>query len=418
MKEFVALDVLIAEARTAMEPLGHSTSTRWQYDYAWRKFQAHCLAQGSIVFSSTLAEQYVHKLRDQYEAGTLKPWKFKLIRKATGVLADYAETGEVHWRPLPRWGAPVWSSSLFHTTVLTQYRQHLKAAAYGRGTQEFYAVVGKQFLQYLERAGILTGPGITRTEVSQFIPHAATTYQPTSMRTVLSAVRHFLRFMEDTGITVAGLGNAVPRSFGRKTAIVPMLTDAEERQLLAAIDRTTVVGRRDFAIVLLALRLGLRAVDIAQLRVTDIHWQTHTVTVVQQKTGRRLDTPLLADVGNAIIDYLLHGRPNVPSPQVFLRSQAPYIPFMEGHGISHVVRAALNRAKIRQEPGQHKGSHILRHSLAARLLAAETPLPVISSVLGHANKDTTKIYLSTDTEHLRLCALGLEGIEVTGEAVR
>lgn len=187
---------------------------------------------------------------------------------------------------------------------------------------------------------------------------------------------------------------------------------------MATIDRTTGVGRRDFAIVLLALRLGLRAVDIAQLRVTDLHWRTHTLTVTQQKTGRRLDTPLLADVGNAIVDYLLHGCPSVASPQVFLRSQAPYIPFGTGHSISHVVGAALKRANLRQDPGQHRGSHILRHSLAARLLAAETPLPVISGVLGHANKDTTKIYLSTDTEHLRACALGLGGIEVTGEVIR
>ncbi len=417
MKECVALDVLMAEVRQAMEPLGHSLSTRWQYDYAWREFQVYCLTQGTPIFSCTLAEQYVCDLRHQFEEGLLKPWKFKLIRKATSVLVDYVNTGEFRWQVLSPWGTSALSGPLFRT-VLRQYRQYLEDAAYGRGTQDLYAGVAKQFLQYLEQAGILTGQAIDRKHISQFIPHAATTYQPTSMRTMLSAIRHFLRFMADTGMTAGGLDSAVPRSCGRKTAIVPTLTEVEERQLLGAIDRTTAVGRRDFAIVLLALRLGLRSVDIAQLRLADIHWRTQTLTLIQKKTGRRLETPLLAEVGNAIVDYLLHGRPPSASPQVFLRSQAPHIPLGTRHGITHVVRAALNRAGIRQEPGQHRGSHILRHSLVSRLLAAETPLAIISGVLGHAHKDTTKIYLSTDTEHLRRCALGLDGLGVAPEVTR
>lgn len=299
--------------------------------------------------------------------------------------------------------------------ALRQYGQKLNDAAYGRGTQELYATVAKRFLQYLEQRNIDAWEAVTLGEVSDFIPHASTFYQPTSMRTVLSAARHFLRFAASTKLMAADLSGALPKSFGRKTVLVPTLTPVEEQQLLAAIDRTTTVGRRDFAIVLLALRLGLRSVDIANLQRTDIQWRTNTVTLVQQKTGRRVELPLLADVGNALIDYLLHGRPTSAVPQVFLRNQAPFVPLSPRHGVYHVVRAAMNRAGLRQEPEQPKGPHSLRHSLAARLLAAETPLPVISGVLGHVDKDTTKIYLSTDTQHLRACALSLNGIELAGE---
>lgn len=411
------LDAVITQTRKALKPYGHSASTRWQYEYAWRQFKQYCVTQGSPAFSARLAEQYVLSLRDQYEHGILRPWKFKLFRKAIVLLVQYVETGAVSWTHLPQWRPSPFASETF-ATRLAQYRRRLDDAAYGRGTRHLYTVVAKQFLQYLENAEIADLEGVTLKDVSQFIPYAATIYQPTSMRTVLSALRHFLRFAQDVGLTVQGLVDAVPKSFGRKTSIVPTLKVDEERQLLAAIDRTTAIGRRDFAIILLALRLGLRSVDITNLLLTDIQWRTSSLTVVQQKTGRRLETPLLTDVGNALVDYLLHGRPASTSPHVFLRIQAPYIPLTGRGGIAHVVRAAMNRAGIRQDPSQKKGPHSLRHSLAARLLAVETPLPIISGVLGHAHKDTTKIYLSTDTEHLRACALGLDGIEFMGEGWR
>ncbi|MGC8489795.1 MAG: tyrosine-type recombinase/integrase, partial [Clostridia bacterium] len=120
----------------------------------------------------------------------------------------------------------------------------------------------------------------------------------------------------------------------------------------------------------------------------------------------------------ALIDYGLHGRPASDSPVVFLRSMAPHRPLAEDSAVYSVVAAAMARAGIRQAPGDRRGPHALRHSLASRLLAVETPLPVIASVLGHGNKETTTIYLSTDTDHLRACALDLGGIPVTREELR
>lgn len=412
--ESVTVSELIARTRTAVKPLGHRPSTQWQYDSAWRQLQEYCTAHGATTFSTGLAKQYVQHIREQYERGTLKSWKFKLFRKGAELAIQYFETGGVCWTHLPKWGQPPLKTTAY-ATVLTQYSQQLEDGTYGRGTRELYVGVAKQFLQYLEQAGSPRLDAITLLEVSRFIPYGGTSYQPTSLRTVLSALRHFLRFTGDAGFTVGDLTMAVPRSCGRKTLVVEPLTAGEERQLLAAIDRTTAVGRRDFAIMLLALRLGLRSIDIVNLRLADIHWRTSTLTIIQQKTGQRLKTPMLPDVGNAIIDYLLNGRPVSTAPHVFLRSEAPFVHLSERAGIYHVVSAAMKRAGIRQGPGHSKGPHSLRHSLAARLLAVETPLPIISGVLGHANKDTTKIYLSTDTEHLRACALGLNGIEVVKE---
>ncbi len=411
-----SLHALIAETRAAMVPLGHRPSTVWQYEYAWRCFEAYAATRRTDVFSTALAAAYLQELRQQYEARALKEWRFKLARKAVACLAQQGESGEVQWAHLPPWGRAGLPSH--HAAILAPYTDHLIAVGYARGTRTVYRLVAQQFLQYLDHARVPALTVVTLEDVSRFVPAVATSYQPTSMRTVLSALRHFLAWAAETQAVTQDLTPAVPRSAGRKTVVVPPLTAAEEQRLVTSFDRTTAIGRRDYAICLLALRLGLRAGDIARLQWDDFNWRRQTLTVAQQKTGRRLTTPLLADVGNAVIDYRLHGRPSSACPVVFLRSQAPYRPLNGKSGVYPVVAAAMARAGIRQGPGQAHGPHALRHALAARLLEAEIPLPLISGVLGHANKETTTVYLSTDTEHLRACALGLEGIAVTREELR
>jgi len=170
--------------------------------------------------------------------------------------------------------------------------------------------------------------------------------------------------------------------------------------------------------LLLALRTGLRSVDILHLKLEDIHWRTNTIEIIQEKTQVPLVLPLLTDVGNAIADYLLHGRPESSLPYVFLRTLAPF-QNLSSHSACYAISCKIMKAAgIRQGKADCKGFHCLRHSVAARLLSEETPLPVISSILGHRNKDSAKVYLSTDLDHLRDCALSLVGIEVAQEELR
>jgi len=170
--------------------------------------------------------------------------------------------------------------------------------------------------------------------------------------------------------------------------------------------------------LLLALRTGLRSIDIVNLKLSDIHWKNNTIEIVQEKTGIPLILPLLAEVGNAIADYILYGRPPSELPYIFLRSLAPHRK-LAGRASCYGISCKLMKAAgIRQTNNDRKGFHILRHSLAAKLLSKETPLPIISSILGHRDKDSTMIYLSTDLVHLRTCALGLFGIETAREELK
>lgn len=415
--ERLALEELVAETRNAIKPMQHSKSTLWQYDYAWRQLCNYFAERGLSSFSVKLAEQFVMEARERYEDESLKKWKFKLFRKAVAMLTEYHEIGGVNWNHVPKWGREGLKTPSF-VVVLNRYIQQLKDDDYGRGTIDLYKTVCNQFLTYLERENFHDLSQLTLKDVSRFVPYASTLYQSTSMRTLLSALRCFLRYAARMQLTDSDLTCAVPSSFARKTQTIPIITAEEEKKLLGGIDRTTSVGKRNYAILLLALRLGLRSIDIIQLKLEDIKWRTNSIVITQQKTGRRLETPLLADVGNAIIDYLLHGRPKSQACYIFLQSLAPYSPLSPDAGLWAMVSNCMKYAGVRQGKGERRGPHLLRHSVAARLLAAETPLPIISGILGHADKDTTKIYLSTDLEHLRACALGMDGIQVEkGELV-
>ena len=255
-------------------------------------------------------------------------------------------------------------------------------------------------------------------DIHRFTLSISKRYQPTSLRTTFSALRSFCRFVESQKLTATCLSNAIPSSRGRKTTIIPTLTPTEEQKLLETVDRTTPLGKRNYAMLLLALRIGLRSVDIVNLKLMNIHWNSSTIEIIQEKTNTPLVLPLLTDIGNALADYILNGRPDSQNPYLFLRTQAPFIN-LSGRSVCYGISAKIMKdAGIRQGHADRKGFHCLRHTVAARLLSEETPLPVISSILGHQNKDSTKVYLSTDLERLRVCALNLNGIEVNREELQ
>jgi site-specific recombinase XerD len=411
----IRLSELIERTNDCIRSLEHSPSTVYQYQMTWKALADYFREHDQALFSRQLAEQYLLESKARLEAGVIKRWRYKLDRRTVHMLIECFEYGHVSWKYYE--DPPAYLHRLAYLCLHADYLNHLREEGKGAGTVQTYGIVSRQFLEYLEQREIQDIAEVGVNEISSFIPFISKQYQPASMRTVLSALRCFLRYVEDRHLTPIRLSNALPASGGRTIRVVPTLTPEEEQHLLDSADRTTASGRRNYAMLLLALRIGLRSIDILNLKLEDIHWQSNTIEIVQAKTGTPLVLPLLTEVGNAIADYLLNGRPTSPQPYIFLRSQAPYRK-LAGHANCYgISRTLMDQAGIRQGKGERKGFHCLRHSVAARLLAAGTPLPLISSILGHQNKNSTKLYLSTDLEHLRASALSLMGIEVTREVL-
>ena len=216
-----------------------------------------------------------------------------------------------------------------------------------------------------------------------------------------TSLRAFLRYLAVDGRCKAGLDGAVPAYAHWRLADMPRYLTAEQvTRLIAACDGEAVARRRDRAIVLLLARLGLRAGDVAQLRLADIEWETGSLRVTG-KSRYEVRLPLPQDVGDAIAAYL-ECRPSAcPSDRVFLRTIAPCRPFRKGDGISCVVRRLMKRAAIATP---FKGAHVLRHTAATEMLRHGVPLDKIGLVLRHRGIDTTAYYAKADVALLKQVA--------------
>jgi site-specific recombinase XerD len=221
-------------------------------------------------------------------------------------------------------------------------------------------------------------------------------------RLLAVALRSFLRFLYVRGETSIDFSLGVPMVRKWRQASVPQyLSRGEVERILSVTSRFTGRGLRDYAILLLLARLGLRAGEIVLLGLDDIRWRSGEI-VVRGKGGVLNRLPLLADVGRAIAVYLRKGRPAGASRRVFLRLIPPYVGLTGPAAVGHVVRAALARAGIcRTSRG---AAHIFRHSLATGMIRSGASLPEISEVLRHRSQDTTAIYAKVDFDSLRAVA--------------
>jgi integrase/recombinase XerD len=215
----------------------------------------------------------------------------------------------------------------------------------------------------------------------------------------VTALRSFLGFLYVSGQIAQPLTSAIPSIAGwRLSALPKALQPGEVQALLASCDRRTIKGRRDFAILTMLGRLGLRAGEIAALRIDDINWRAGTI-LIRGKGNQIEPIPWPVDVGGAVVAYLRRGRPTTAVDRaVFVRVRAPHRA-LSGTGVSEIVVAAARRAGL----GNIR-AHLLRHTVATELLRAGSPLPEIGQLLRHRHVSTTAIYAKVDRTALRSIA--------------
>jgi integrase/recombinase XerD len=235
------------------------------------------------------------------------------------------------------------------------------------------------------------------------VSHFISSLQNTQLR-ICVPIRRFLRYLFEEDIVKTDFSIPLYDIKCHRAEKLPSIYNMEEiRKMEASIERASSVGRRNYAIFLLASRLGLRASDIRTLQFDEIDWDKNVIRLTQCKTKKLIELPLLNVVGEAIIDYIRNGRPRSDIKTIFLTANAPYT-IISVPGISGIVSHIIDKAGINTK-GRHHGSHSLRHSLATRLMNQGTALPVISDVLGHSNSQTTMIYLNVDIKGLLQCSL-------------
>ena len=253
--------------------------------------------------------------------------------------------------------------------------------------------------RFLDQRGDSDVSGLTAAEVSNAVLGQVGERSPATVRRFGSALRSFLRYCYLVGLVDQDFSGAALPVSGRRRSLLPQgITARESRLLLVACDRRRAVGRRDFAVIVVMLRLGLRATEVAALRLEDLDWRAGQLTV-HGKGGRVDDLLLPVDVGEAIAAYLCRGRPREAMVrQVFLRVAPPQVAMTRG-GVTAIVAGAARRAGI----GVVR-PHRLRHTAASDMLRAGAPLDEIGQVLRHRSAGSTAIYARVDVERLRTIA--------------
>lgn len=296
-------------------------------------------------------------------------------------------------------------------TDIEAFIEYRKTLLQAEGTLKQYRLDLLRFNIFLNEKGISDVSQITTALILQYIQERMARFTQPTIRHALTSIRQFLFYLHETGRTEANLSLVVPGCGAPPSQKVPSTYSKEEiERLLGVMDRADSRGKRDYAMILIASRLGLRSSDICQLKFSELDWKQNRILLKQKKTGAQIELPLLSDVGEAIIDYLKYGRPQSELPYVFLKHVPPY-DGVTGAAFTNAIKTGMRRAGITHQGNRKHGPHALRHSLATVLLEQNTPLPVITGILGHKNPETTKMYLAIDLTSLRKCALDVPEID-------
>jgi integrase len=397
----VTVAALVSGLDAELRRLGYKDSTMVWYRRCWRHLEKFFTARGIVEFSLDVAMAWVDEACGFFEkerAGALDANDVYLFRVAQ-MLGDYAAHGAV----LRRYSRSVDKLSREDAEAVARFEAWLRAADRAVSTVRTYGTVAGEFLAFTGTRG-----GLARCDAAatQAFVATLTGYQVKTVEQKLCALRAFLTFASAEGLVDAAVTEGVPAVRSSKQAGVPSVWDrGEVERILEAIDRGNPCGKRDYAIVLLIARLGLRGVDVKRLEFSDFDWPGNRLFVTQAKTGGRVQLPLLKDVGWAVIDYTRAGRPVCDCPQVFVRHTAPIGPFSDQ---DHLHQILVKHARVAHVPISEKrrhGMHSLRHTLATRLMENGTPLEQIADILGHQSVRSTGVYLKSSLGLLAKCAL-------------
>ena len=402
--DYLPLERLIPRALRHLEHIGYRRHSLKRYRTTWSHLVGFAEERGfGSKFSEDLAADFIEDCRSHEDAS--RGWRRHAVFSVK-VLGDFRRDGRIERSRTDRSKLnipPAMRKPLRDYEAYCIEHRHLRRLTVNARTAE----LGK-FLDFLGSRGLQTLQQLQATDLTAYVVWLER-YRPKTISRIVSSVRLFLQFLAMRGILQQDLGQALPRVRITRDAAIPSVWDAElVVKLLQAVDRSSPVGKRDYPILLLASRLGLRAGDLRALRLDDLDWGASTIAITQSKTTAQLRLPISEEVGEALIDYLRHSRPDTEHREVFLTLRQPIVPFADDNHLYRVVNRWRRLAGIRFPTAQRHGLHSLRHTLATQLLREQTPIHVISEILGHASTASTLIYAKADTETLRGAALDTE----------
>lgn len=398
------IDLIIVGLLDLLRREYYSEGTIEIYVAFWNKLKEFLVrVYGDTVFTIDRGLAYLDErcnFSTWYESGKLPQQRVQYLRMVH-LLEDYALHGVLTRRYCSSKNPIVLREE--YLTVHSSFLLHLKSTSLAKSTKNHYESISKMFLHFLTQKQILISE-LKLTDCDDYIRTLAG-FSFKSIEQIVCGIRYFLRFLDETCILKNHYADKIHMPKVSQHAKIPAVWSKEDlKKLLATIDRNSPIGKRDYAIILLACTMGLRSIDIKNLKVSDFDWQKKQLSIIQHKTKNPLTLPVPDATGWAVIDYIKNGRPKCSSVKtIFVKHMPPFDSVSDSNHLAGMIKRYMNKAGIKVD---HKsGLHSMRHTAASMMLEEGTALPVITEVLGHSNSDVTAIYLKTQREKLQECVL-------------
>ena len=354
---------------------------------------------GCQEYNPKLMNLFIEKTKEQYANSEFSKSRYRFYVKSAELLTEYHDTGKI---VLKRCDTKC-NLSNYYLSVLDNLLSYN-----GMSQKTCYHIwkFAKTFFNWLHSNEIMSLKQVDKDIVRKYLINCAERLSKSSLDTVKRQLKKLFLYLNEIGETSETFEDVFSFSVQVEKKIKKPIPLEEIAAILTSIDRSKSIGKRDYAIILLATLTGLRSVDITNLELTDIDWSNGEIKIVQEKTGKSLALPLTVDVGEAIQDYILYGRPTSDEPYVFLRSHSPHTKM--GRSMPY-LQFNVHRAKL----GLPKASfHSLRRALGTNMVIAGVPITTVAQVLGHSGLSSTKQYISLDSVHLKECALAFDDLYV------
>lgn len=388
----------IFELKEVMHQKGYSNYQIQTYNKIWKTLLTYTSDYPNQEFTENFRQQFV---QDVFAEALENRDAMYRITRAVNMLSDYVQFHVVFRQYCT-------SKTDFSEELKEIFLEFIKEETqrnFTKSTINSLRVRLLRFHDYLYDIGIRDFRSVTGEILNTYILSLAR-FSTTYVSEILREIRRMLIWAYDSEYIDIQLSEYVPHVKNiRQQKIPSTFTNSEIEQILKSVDRANPLGKRNYAIFLIAARIGIRISDIKALTFSNIDWDNKTISFSQKKTGRSLTLPLPDDVGWAIIDYLKNGRPNTEVKNIFVSHQYPY---GELNSISNIVPQQMRAAGLKAPINKRTGMHAFRHGLATRMLENDVPLPVISQTLGHADIASTEFYLRISIKQLSKCGLEVD----------
>lgn len=381
----------------------YSDATVRYYGFCFENVLQYCETENIKQFDYTTAQLFFESQKLKSDNGEMSFVYALTQRKAAFALADYLATGKIDWK------RRYYGERKLNTGFQTVADGFVASIASGlaTGSVDLIVHIVRRFLFFLEDQGYSTIKELTELKpVQEFIIQEAPKHKGNRVN-LTWPIKKFMIHLASEGLIAFNVASVFMNPVPNRKKVFPCFEDEEIIALFDSVDTTTPLGKRDFAIMKLALSTGARSSDLRNLRLQDVDWRRNEIHFIQQKTNTDIVLPLLPEAGNAVADYILNARPKSDEPYIFLRTRRPFTKLAASSTGTNILNRCRSKTSLTHITGDGKTFHAFRRTAGTNLIRSGATLAMTSQLLGHQSPDSTRRYLSLHDEMLSECCMDM-----------